>query len=198
MNKKKKEYDEWTKKYEDYLKWCEDNNKKLSALNHLKYKFRIETDTSFPWMRSKTPTNSSETPEAKQDEDNKTKGGANESAEKGKEPKQQEQVQSADAADGATSNKSEPATEQPATEVPKPGQVSKDEQPQTSAQLTTADAATNTVVAAKDESNDAQDTVEADGDEVKATPLTLEQEIEELKKKIAILTMKIGDGVKET
>lgn len=65
LNKKKKEYDEWTKKYEDYLKWCEDNNKKLSALNHLKYKFRTETGASFPSMRSKTPTDSSETPEAK-------------------------------------------------------------------------------------------------------------------------------------
>lgn len=192
----KKDYDGWTKKYEDYLKWCEDRNKKPSALNHLKYKFRNKTGTSFPWMRSKKTTDFDANPEAKRDKD-KMKAGANKSTEKGQDDTQQEHAESPEAAGGATNDKPEPATEKPATETVKSQQDSKDEQPQTSEQSTTA-IATDADDTVKDQSGEAQDTVKTDGDEVKATPLTLEHEIEELKKQIAILTMKIGDGMKQT
>lgn len=48
LNKKKQEYDNWTQNYKDYLKWCENNNKTPSALNHLKYKFRNKTGIISP------------------------------------------------------------------------------------------------------------------------------------------------------
>lgn len=224
LDKKKKEYDGWTKKYEDYLKWCEDNKKKPSALNHLTYKLRNKIGMRFPCMRSERRAIASATPALRREEDNKMTTGAKNSTEKANEPKQQEQAESPEVASGATSDKSkpssskskestsgkvkqdviqaggkpDPATEQPATNISTNEQVLKDEALQTPAQPTTDDAVTNTVGTAKDESNNAQDTEKTDSAEIKATPLTLEQEIEELKKQIAILTMKIGDGVKET
>ena len=69
----------------------------------------------------------------------------------------------------------------------------KDEQPQTSSQPTIADAGTNTANVAKGESDDVQNTPSTGREGVKVTSLTPEQEIEKLKKRIAVLTMERTD-----
>ena len=198
LDKKKQEYDNWTQKYKDYLKWCEHNNKKPSALSHLKYKFRNKTGIIPPWMRLEGKALTSPTPALRRGEGDKVKTGANKSAEKPKEAKREEQQERAEATSTVTSDgKSEPAMESPATKTVKSQQDPKNEKPQTFAEPTT-EIATNTANTVKDESDDGRDTAKSDSEEVKTTPLTLEQEIIEMKKQIAILTMKVRDGGKVT
>lgn len=140
----------------------------------------------------------SPTPALRRGEDNQVKTGANKSAEKPKEAKREEQQERAGATSAVTNDdKPEPAMESPATKTVKSQQDPKKEKPQTSAEPTT-EIATNTANAVKDESDDTRDTAKTESDEFKATPLTLEQEIREMKKQIAILTMKIRDGSKVT